>query len=110
MKHLNLFGLAAFLSCLFISCEKSAEADHQAPVTILHKWNLVNDSTYYGLGLNNHPVNYLGKPGDYFDFRADGYLYIREGSGLDTLSYSISSDTTLVIAGFGMILNGVPEV
>jgi hypothetical protein len=54
--------------------------------TVLTKWSIVDDSAFSGVGLNNHPVNYTGQKGDYFDFRADGNLYIKEGSTLDTFT------------------------
>jgi hypothetical protein len=60
------------------------------------KWNVSNDSGYEGVGLNNHFVNYSGVAGDYFIFSSDGELYTKEGSALDTLSYSfVSSGLTV---------------
>jgi hypothetical protein len=80
------------------------------PVSIFGKWNIVSDSTYVGAGFSNHPVNYAGKAGDYFDVRTDGYIYTKEGAALDTLSYNLVSDTGIVIASFGLIANGVPAI
>ncbi len=90
---------------LITSCDKDA-----ASATILGKWNLINDSKFIGVGINNHPVNYTGQTGDYFDFRTDGNLYIKEGAVLDTLPYTLTSDTTILILSFGIILNGTPEI
>jgi len=78
------------------------------PVSIIEKWNIVTDSTYAGAGITNHPVDYSGQPGDYFDIRANGYIYTKEGAVLDTLSYTFLSDTTIIIQPFGLGVNGVP--
>ncbi len=104
------FGLITLITFLLISCNKNSLCANDIHATILKKWNILNDSTFIGVGANNHPVNYAGQTGDYFDFRTDGYIYVREGSILDTLSYSLTSDTTILIASFGIILNGVPEI
>ena len=110
MKQVISFGLTALTILFLISCKKNSISANDFRATILEKWNILNDSTYIGVGVNNHLVNYAGQPGDYFDFRTDGYVYIKEGPILDTLSYSLTSDTTILIASFGIILNGVPEM
>lgn len=110
MKHIISFGLTALITFFLISCEKNSLSANDIHATLLKKWNILNDSTIIGVGVNNHWVNYVGQTGDYFDFRTDGYIYIREGTILDTLSYNLTSDTTILIASFGIILNGVPEI
>jgi len=79
------------------------------PSSIIGNWNIVTDSTFAGAGITNHPVDYAGQAGDYFDINANGHIYTKEGTVSDTLSYSIISDTTIVISPFGITLNGVPE-
>jgi hypothetical protein len=76
--------------------------------SLVEKWNIVTDSTYAGAGISNHPVDYIGQPGDYFDIRTDGHIYTKEGAVLDTLSYTLVSDTTIIIQPFGLGVNGVP--
>ena len=110
MKHIILPGLTAFISFFLISCKKDFVPANDLHASIIGKWNILNDSTFTGVGVSNHAVNYTGQTGDYFDFRTDGYIYIKENTTLDTLSYSITSDTTIIIASFGIIINGVPEV
>ncbi len=110
MKHIILFGLTVFITLFLISCKKNSCPPNKTQATIVGKWNILNDSTFFGVGINNHPVNYTGQTGDYFDFRTDGYVYTKEGASLDTLSYSLTSDTTILIASFGIILNGVSEM
>ena len=110
MKYVISFGLIILISFFLISCKKNSFSSIDICSTVLKKWNILNDSTFTGVGVNNHPVNYAGQPGDYFDFRMDGYIYIKEDPILDTLSYSLTSDTAILIASFGIILNGVPEV
>ena len=110
MKYIITVGLPALITLFLISCNKSSLSANDNQATILKKWNILNDATFIGVGINNHPVSYAGQIGDYFDFRTDGYIYIKEGTMLDTLSYSLTSDTTILIASFGIILNGVPGV
>jgi len=76
--------------------------------SLVAKWNVVTDSTYAGVGITNHPVDYSGQPGDYFDIRANGYIYTKEGAVLDTLSYTLVSDTTIMIQSFGFGVSNSP--
>ena len=110
MKHAISFGLIILIVFFLISCKKNSFSSIDIRPTVLKKWSIENDSTFIGVGVNNHPVNYAGQPGDYFDFRMDGYIYIKEGPLLDTLSYSLISDSTILIASFGIIVNGIPEI
>lgn len=110
MKHIISFELTALITFFLISCKKNSLSASDIHANMLKKWNILNDSIFIGVGVNNRPLNYAGQTGDYFDFRTDGYIYIREGPILDTLSYSLTSDTTILISSFGIILNGVPEI
>ncbi|MDR3694661.1 hypothetical protein [Mucilaginibacter sp.] len=75
--------------------------------SIFNKWNIVSDSTYAGVGITNHPVDYAGQAGDYFDIRTNNIIYTKEGNVLDTLTYNALTDSTIVISSFGITLNGV---
>jgi len=103
----------SFLAFLlnFTACTKSAKSSLSTGNEQLGAgdWNLVSDSTFEGVGLGNHPVDYAGQPGDYFSFTTDGHVYTREGAVLDTLTYKVVSDSTLIISDFGLIINGVPD-
>ncbi len=110
MKRTTLFGLAAIIAFFLTSCQKDIAPTQKINATILGKWNILNDSTFSGVGINHHAVNYTGRTGDYFDCRKDGNIYIKEGIRLDTLSYNLTSDTTILIVPFGIILNGTPEM
>jgi hypothetical protein len=101
-KYSLLVVIAGFLICMH-ACKKD-----DGPTSIFAKWNVVSDSTYTGVGITNHAVNYAGQPGDYFDFRTNGTLYTREGAVLDTLNFSFVSNTQIIIVGFGLIANGIP--
>jgi len=121
----SLLIIAGLLLCFF-ACKKdannvarntdgsSSQVSNQTsalvnPSSIIGNWNIVTDSTYAGAGISNHPVDYAGQAGDYFNINANGHIYTKEGTVLDTLSYSNVSDTTIVISPFGITLNGVPE-
>jgi hypothetical protein len=94
MKAYQLL-IALYSFCLLVGCKKD-NTGNTSP-TIVTKWNLVSDYTSNHLAQTN---TYTGVPGDYFDFRADGKCYVKEGSQYDTLSYSIKNDTTITIAPF----------
>jgi hypothetical protein len=99
--------LAAKLSFLAVllyltACTKTKGSSNGSALTsITGKWSLVTDSTFEGVGYSNHPVNYTGEPGDYFDFSTNGTVYTKEGEVLDTLTYKLLSDTTIIISDFG---------
>lgn len=102
MKAFRVIWLLPFIALFSISCKKGVATG------IVGQWSIITDSGFSGVGVNNHEVIYNGRPGDYFDFRSDGLLYIKEGAALDTLPYKLFSDSTLYIQSFGLILNGVP--
>ena len=109
MKRIISSIFTAFAIVFFTSCEKTAVSNDESSLTgatILGKWNIISDSSYAGIGINNHPVNYTGVAGDYYDFRTDGNVYIKEGPAFDTLSYSNVSDTAITIQAFGGNFNG----
>lgn len=84
-----LFGLAGI-----VSCEKN-DSD-----SIIGKWNLITDSSYVAEAppfFNAGSGIYQGNAGDYYDFRNDGTLYIKEGAYSDTVSYKMESGRSLTI-------------
>jgi hypothetical protein len=104
MKGAYLITAAALLLS-FCSCKK--DLTNGPGTTTIGKWNLVSDSTFAGVGQNNHAVDYKGQAGDYFDIRANGFMYTKEEGILDTLQYSVVSNTEIVIQSFGINANGV---
>ena len=96
-----LIILITLISLELVSCKKDAA------VSIMGKWNLVSDAITSGIGPNVKTYSYAGVPGDYFDLRTDGMLYIKEASSLDTLSYTLLPDNKITIASFGWVINGV---
>ena len=106
MKFYSLLIALFVFSCL-ASCKKSGNS---GPVTLVAKWSLVNDSTAYGGALPSPltKTNYIGVRGDYFDFRADGKLYIKEGAKYDTLAYHMTSGDSVIINNFNY--NNYPSV
>lgn len=95
------------LLCLFNACKKSVDSANGASSSaLIGKWNLINDSSISTLGPHEIDSNYVGVEGDYFDFRTDGKLYIKEGTNADTLSYQLLADNKIIIQTFGESLNG----
>lgn len=110
MKQLLTTVIVSGIILLIDSCSKDAVTGKTPARAIIGIWNIVSDEGFSGIGQNNHPVNYTGQHGDYFDFRADGKLYTKEAALSDTLAYQFTSDSTIIISAFGIVLNGVPEV
>src|SRR5450755_1387528 len=105
-------GKLSFLAVILYltACTKADVSSNQyGPASLAGKWNLVNDSTFEGAGFSNHLVDYTGEAGDYFSFSTNGYVFTKESTVLDTLTYRMVSDTSIVISNFGLILNGVPD-
>ncbi len=121
MKIKHTFIIIVGMLCLY-SCKKDdsliQSTDNSKNLTLnalngtslTGKWNIVTDSTYTGVGQYNHPVNYVGQAADYFDIKTNGVIYTKETLVLDTLSYTLKSDTAIVVQSFGGIFNGVPSV
>ncbi len=110
MKHKS--GKLSFLAVLLYltACTKTAvQSNEYGTANLAGKWNLVTDSTFEGVGSSNHPVNYTEVTGDYFSFSTNGYVYTKEGSLQDTLTFRMVSDTSIIISDFGLIVNGVPD-
>ncbi len=106
MKTLTQSALMLFLIAGLFSCTKTTGVEK---TQILGKWEIKNDSLASGVGPYVTVKNYIGTTADYFDFRADNKLYIKEGARLDTSAYHVVSDSTIVINSFGITFNGVPE-
>ena len=77
--------------------------DNQPPQTTLQKvqakWQLVNivDNDHYSG--SDHISTTTGSSTDYFDFRTDGNIYYSIGSYKDTVTYSLPTDTKILING-----------
>lgn len=99
MKLYNLVMVLFVFSCL-ASCNKSGDAG-----TLVAKWNLVNDSIADGGAYGITQTNYIGVPGDYFDFRTNGKLYIKEGTFYDTMAYHVADGNSVIINNFDLYNN-----
>ncbi len=109
MKRIFFFILITLFVFVHFSCGKTYSSK-QNTFLISGKWNVLIDSNYKGCTcVSNGLEIYKGGNGDYYDFNSDGNLYIKEGNVLDTLSYHVFSDTTMIIATFGAIFNGIPD-
>ena len=99
MKNL-LFVICLFSVVGICSCTKD---DNSIP--LVGKWNVVSDSTYYtGIGPNGTPsfTKYVGQPGDYFNFTAQGKAYFKEGNTFSaTATYKVTgNNVNLVYSNF----------
>jgi hypothetical protein len=114
MKTKLLFILIGGLQLCLFSCKNNFITPccvlNPPPLqtSVFTKWNITSDSTFTGVGSTNHPVDYRGLPGDYFDIRTNDTIFTKEGAVLDTLTYKLLTDSTIVITSFGITFNGVP--
>jgi hypothetical protein len=71
----------------------------KAYISIEGDWTLVSDSTTATSGATDHLTakGYTGRPGDHFNFTADGKLYATEDGKNDTASYTITRDNKIVL-------------
>jgi hypothetical protein len=93
MRYIVAIIFIVLLSLMQISCRKDNSTNNTI-ATIVAKWNLVNDSSGTIGSLNpiyNYSNNYIGAPADYYEFRTNGSVYIKEGINLDTMGYKIDS-------------------
>jgi hypothetical protein len=93
-----IFGCLIF--CLYACKKPGCDPGMMGRASIVGNWNIVVDTTSAGVGSANAFAIYPGKPGDYFDIRANGYIYTKEGATLDTASYQLLSDSTIIIHSF----------
>ncbi|HVV55239.1 MAG TPA: hypothetical protein VHC47_07945 [Mucilaginibacter sp.] len=99
--------IAIFLTITAVlSCSKTNGVNGK--VTIEGRWLIKKDSVTSTIGPYAHGTNYVGTAADYFDFRPDNKLYIKEGTERDTFVYTITSDTTMTFGGVGVNLNMIP--
>jgi len=70
------------------------------------RWGVIKDSVTnnnftYPNGLYPNPGVYFGVPADYFDFSADGRVYIQENNNSDNVPYQILPNGRISITTFG---------
>lgn len=100
-KIITSIAIVTLVTFYLTACKKSS--DTQQPQTTLqkiqNKWLLVNvvDNDHYSG--SDHITTTPGTSNDYFDFRADGKIYYSIGSYKDTVTYSLPSDTKILIDG-----------
>jgi hypothetical protein len=100
--------LLIFTICI-VTALAACKKDTQEPATLPGAWNIVTDSTFTGVGADNHPVGYSGRAGDYFFIGTDNKIYLSENMLPDTLKYTVITNNKLIIQSFGITLNGTPQ-
>lgn len=87
-------GLILFIavSIVAFSCGKSPTTQS----SIAGKWNVISDSLYVGVGLDNRLSVYSGKPGDFFDFAAGGSIQMNEGIVLAISTFTFNKDSVFI--------------
>jgi|SRR6185312_5162630 hypothetical protein len=95
MKNLILIIITCYIAGGLISCKKSSA---NPTGEIAGKWNIKVDSTASGVGPVQSMNVYVGSSDDYFDFRSDNKLYIKEGATLQTFDYKQVAGNKITIS------------
>jgi hypothetical protein len=114
MKKLTPLILVSLIAATLFSCTHN---DLIPPASIQGKWSLKIDSVAEAVTgptpITRYGTKYVGTAADYFDFRSDNKLYIKEGAHLDTFNYQLSTDSNVFISspnttefGIASSLNG----
>jgi hypothetical protein len=85
MKQIVILAGLLLACTLYMACKKDGGP------SIKGKWNIINDSTRI-TGTGGELVyhnNYIGAAGDYYDFRDNGKMYMKEGASLDSMQYEV---------------------
>ncbi|HEY4063144.1 MAG TPA: hypothetical protein VGM30_14660 [Puia sp.] len=85
MQRINLL-LLPLLLLIALSCKKSSNN------TIIGNWSIIDDSTKFVSTVDGYPSthsDYIGQPGDYYNFSPNGNLYVKEGTLTSTMAYEV---------------------
>jgi hypothetical protein len=82
LKNIIVAFSLAFLTVAVISCHKNNVQTNP----LLGEWNLINDTSVI---LSFNGTNYIGTPADYYNFTANGTLYIKEDTLLSGPTYTM---------------------
>ena len=99
MKKIITSALLALLVIFYLPACKKSDKPQTTLEKIQGKWQLVTDVQNDHIAGQDDITTYTGTPGDILDFRADGKVYISIQSGQDTSTYTLSSDTKIVLDG-----------
>jgi hypothetical protein len=100
-KIITSIVVAILITFCLPACKKSS--DTQQPQTtqqkIQNKWLLENIVDNFHRSGTDQSSTTIGASTDYFDFRADGKIYYSISTYKDTVTYSLPSDTKILIDG-----------
>jgi len=108
MQKVSVVVILGIVLAVGAGCSKSSLEKANADFTfisVVGKWNLVADSTLAGVGAQASYTIRMGTTDDYWDFRDDGKVYIKEGNKLDTAGYTRYGTNEISIERFGWIFN-----
>ena len=97
MKANNIKGLVFILLVCFIDLLSACDKSSSSPIE--GKWNVVSDDEKLTGGPLIGDETYAGKNGDYFDFRTNNTLYVKEDEHYDTAQYNLISNDKIILIG-----------
>ncbi|MEO6683797.1 MAG: hypothetical protein ABIN48_13325 [Ginsengibacter sp.] len=90
-----ILSFVIIISIMISSCEKN-----KVKLSLQGKWEIVNISIVeVENGVKIYEENYLGKPGDYIDFRSDNKVYSEVDGVEDVGNYTLLKDNKVIVEG-----------
>lgn len=104
MKKAFKFIISIIVLSLFIYSCKKKDSTTAVLQKVQAKWSIVRIIDHFhdpGSIPADTTDTYTGVNGDYIDFRTDGKAYTNLGGSADTSGYTLSGDTSIIIASGG---------
>lgn len=95
-KIIPSVALALLITFYLPACKKTDKQQTTAE-KVQNKWQLVSDVENHHVSGQDHFDTIMGTQGDIVDFRTDGKVYFDNGGINDTSTYTLSSDTKIVL-------------
>ena len=87
-----LFSTGVILMLMIAACKKSDVTPVTPQSRIQAKWTHASTAALYYYNGASNTFNFVGQPGEYFDFRGDGKVYFYMGGSYDTTTYGMIND------------------
>lgn len=111
MNFKNILNFGLVIMGLLFSCTKtniSSSASDTNTNSIVGKWSIVNSSTVLkSKTIDPFIRNYIGTQNDYYDFKENGCVYIKEDRSLNTLNYKVTNNNTIVFSYKNVIVDSL---
>jgi len=98
----NIFAVIVAGIILIVSCQKNEVKEQEkvakpvSSASILGKWKVEElNSSIISKNISPFISSYRGTEADYYDFRDNGYVYMKLGMKQDSMSYTITGNSII---------------